>query len=382
METKQTLDQIIKELEEDNAKKQNFNLFRYMFNWHNERYLHSSFICMMISMNKDYLHFLLEEIFERSGSKNRECKKFFENGDCKIYPNKDDHSEKHNIDILIMSPDKTKAIIIENKTFAEDRFVGDEHQLISYGKALKKEPPQCKTIFYVYLTPRKYDPKNIEDFKGKILITVAYDNHIKSWIQKCFEKETDCFKKEVMRQYKEMLDLSLNNVDRTMMLKEIIGENLQEFEDIRNKLENKDVLKEEMKNVKWHIIYDFFQVLFEKMDKIEKLELSIDHRELQKSIDKVNQRSRAKLVFNFTYDKHSLYICNDIKGFTVGKCCNNKEYEILNKDKIVFTKLPDKDKDIQKLTEKKILELANKEKTEKVVNELIQGLDTYLCKFK
>ncbi|WP_276966279.1 PD-(D/E)XK nuclease family protein [Bacteroides graminisolvens] len=370
MQTKQTLDQIIKELEEDNAKKQNFNLFRYMFNWHNERYLHSSFICMMISMNKDYLHFLLEEIFERSGSKNRECKKFFENGDCEIYPNKDDHSEKHNIDILIMSPDKTKAIIIENKTFAEDRFVGDEHQLISYGKALKKENPQCETIFYVYLTPRKYDPKNIEDFKGKILITVAYDNHITSWIQKCFEKETDCFKKEVMRQYKEMLDLSLNNVDRTMMLKEIIGENLQEFEDIRNKLEDKNVLKEEMKNVKWHIIYDFFQILFEKMDKMEKLELTVDHRELQKSIDKVSQGSGTRLVFNFTYNENSLYICNDSKGFTVGECCNNKKHEILN------------DMILSQLDEKNMLELANKEKTEKVVNELIQGLNTYLCKFK
>lgn len=369
METKQTLDQIIKELEEDNAKKQNFNLFRYMFNWHNERYLHSSFICMMISMNKDYLHFLLEEIFERSGSENRECKKFFENGDCEIYPNKDDHSEKHNIDILIMSPDKTKAIIIENKTLAEDRFINGKHQLISYGEALKENTIQCET-YHVYITPRKYDPKNIEDFKGKILITVAYDNHIKSWIQKCFEKETDCFKKEVMRQYKEMLDLSLNNVDRTMMLKEIIGENLQEFEDIRNKSENTDLLDEEMKNVKWHIIYDFFQVLFEKMDKKENLELSIDHRELQKSIDKVSQGSGTRLVFNFTYNEHLLYLCNDSKGFTVGECCNNKDYKPLN------------DMILSQLDEKNMLELANKEKTEKVVNELIQGLNTYLCKFK
>ena len=371
METKQTLDQIIKELEEDNAKKQNFNLFRYMFNWHNERYLHSSFICMMISMNKDYLHFLLEEIFERSGSKNREYKKFFENGDCKIYPNKDDHSEKHNIDILIMSPDKTKAIIIENKTLAEDRLINGKHQLISYGKALKEDTTQCKTIYYVYITPRKYDPKNIEEFKGKILITVAYDNHIKSWIQKCFEKETDCFKKEVMRQYKEMLDISLNDVDRTIKLKEIIGKNLQEFEDLRKTSDNKNVLDEEMKNVRWHIIYDFFQILFKKIeDKKENLKLTVDHREFQKSIDKVSQGIRAKLVFNFTYKEHSLYICNDMKGFTVGECCNNRGYEPLN------------DMIISQLDEKNMLELTNKEKTEKVVNELIQGLDTYLCKFK
>lgn len=370
METKQTLDQIIKELEEDNAKKQNFNLFRYMFNWHNERYLHSSFICMMISMNKDYLHFLLEEIFERSGSKNSECKKFFENGDCEIYPNKDDHSEKHNIDILIMSPDKTKAIIIENKTLAEDRLINGKHQLISYGETLKKENPQCKTIFYVYITPRKYDPENIKEFKGLNLITIAYDIHIKSWIQKCFEKETDSFKKEVMRQYKEMLDISLNDVDRTIKLKEIIGENLQKSEDLRKKIENTDVLKKEMKNVRWHIIYDFFQVLFDEMDKIENLELTVDHREFQKSIDKVSQGIRAKLVFNFTYKEHSLYICNDMKGFTVGECCNNRGYEPLN------------DMIISQLDEKNMLELTNKEKTEKVVNELIQGLDTYLCKFK
>lgn len=47
------------------VKPQGFNLFCSMFNWHNERYLHSSFIGMMLSMKREFLVSFLEELTGR-----------------------------------------------------------------------------------------------------------------------------------------------------------------------------------------------------------------------------------------------------------------------------------------------------------------------------
>lgn len=43
-------------------KKNGFNLFMSMFNWYNEKYLHSSFISMMLSLDERYLKLFIEEI--------------------------------------------------------------------------------------------------------------------------------------------------------------------------------------------------------------------------------------------------------------------------------------------------------------------------------
>lgn len=43
-------------------KKKGFNLFMSMFNWYNEKYLHSSFISMMLSLDERYLKLFIEEI--------------------------------------------------------------------------------------------------------------------------------------------------------------------------------------------------------------------------------------------------------------------------------------------------------------------------------
>lgn len=44
------------------GKKNGFNLFMSMFNWYNEKYLHSSFISMMLSLDERYLKLFIEEI--------------------------------------------------------------------------------------------------------------------------------------------------------------------------------------------------------------------------------------------------------------------------------------------------------------------------------
>lgn len=51
-------------------------------------------------------------------------------------PKYNDHAEKLNIDILITSKTTNKVIIIENKTFAKDRIVDGNPQLLGYGKKI------------------------------------------------------------------------------------------------------------------------------------------------------------------------------------------------------------------------------------------------------
>ena len=46
-------------------KNTDFNLFRAMFNWHNEKFLHSSFIAMLLSMRKEYLKSIVSKIILR-----------------------------------------------------------------------------------------------------------------------------------------------------------------------------------------------------------------------------------------------------------------------------------------------------------------------------
>lgn len=54
-------------------KKNGFNLFLSMFNWYNEKYLHSSFISMMLSLDERYLKLFIEEIKKNDDKGNFLC---------------------------------------------------------------------------------------------------------------------------------------------------------------------------------------------------------------------------------------------------------------------------------------------------------------------
>lgn len=165
-------------------KKNGFNLFMSMFNWYNEKYLHSSFISMMLSLDERYLKLFIEEI-KKNDDKGNFCVEDF----CKydVFPNKNDHAEKLNIDILITSKTTNKVIIIENKTFAKDRIVDGNPQLLGYGKKIIESAKfenirDEKDIYYVYLSLRGVFPSEKEEFKDKNLITISYDKNIRNRI--------------------------------------------------------------------------------------------------------------------------------------------------------------------------------------------------------
>ena len=102
-------------------KNTDFNLFRAMFNWHNEKFLHSSFIAMLLSMRKEYLKCFLERMFHNITMKDslqgQSCEALidiFLTGDYRVYPNEAEHREIHQIDMSIWSPNGEYVIIIEN----------------------------------------------------------------------------------------------------------------------------------------------------------------------------------------------------------------------------------------------------------------------------
>lgn len=84
------------------VKPQGFNLFCSMFNWHNERYLHSSFIGMMLSMKREFFVSFLEELHRAdTGFFKDEDLAYFKGCACEIHPNMGEHGEWRNIDIPI-----------------------------------------------------------------------------------------------------------------------------------------------------------------------------------------------------------------------------------------------------------------------------------------
>lgn len=195
-----------------------------MFNWHNERYLHSSFIGMMLSMKREFLVSFLEELHQAdAGVFKDEDLAYFKECACEIYPNKDEHGEWKNIDILIQTTDKKRAVVIENKMLANDRMVNGKHQLEMYMERVRKDG--AERVIGVYLTPRRYQPDFAELWTEQNRMTLGYDMAIKHWVENCRNLEVDGFKREMIRQYGELLDVALNDPQVALEFREAIAAN-------------------------------------------------------------------------------------------------------------------------------------------------------------
>lgn len=344
-------------------KKKGFNLFMSMFNWYNEKYLHSSFISMMLSLDERYLKLFIEEI-KKNDDKGNFCVEDF--CKCDVFPNRNDHAEKLNIDILITSKTTNKVIIIENKTFAKDRIVDGNPQLLGYGKKIIESAEfenirDEKNIYYVYLSLRGVFPSEKEEFKDKNLITISYDVNIRNWIKACIELETDDFKKSLMQQYLDMIYFALPDVKDILDLKRLVAGNLDELFRMYISKENKSVddFKDAMKHVMWHTIDDFITDLINKMKCIEGItfnipisngEYQINKTDLHQKITRMSHIHTGKADVQFNYKGESYNICFSSKGIELsivgGKSkmiddlsginfCNfecRKTFDMINKD--------------------------------------------------
>ncbi|WP_302024222.1 PD-(D/E)XK nuclease family protein [uncultured Prevotella sp.] len=364
-------------------KKNGFNLFLSMFNWYNEKYLHSSFISMMLSLDERYLKLFIEEI-KKNDDKGNFCVEDF--CKCDVFPNINDHAEKLNIDILITSKTTNKVIIIENKTFAKDRIVDGNPQLLGYGKKIIesaefKNIRDEKDIYYVYLSLRGVFPSEKEEFKDKNLITISYDVNIRNWIKKCSGLETDGFKKSLMQQYLDMIDFALPDIKDILYLKRLVAGNLDELFRMYTSNENKDAsFKDAMKHVMWHTIDDFITDLINKMKCIEGItfnipvsngEYQINKTDLHQKITRMAHIHTGKADVQFNYKGESYNICFSSKGIELsivgGKSkmiddlsginfCNfecRETFDMINKDEanIEIEKVIDKIKSKLNITE-------------------------------
>lgn len=365
------------------GKKNGFNLFMSMFNWYNEKYLHSSFISMMLSLDERYLKLFIEEI-KKNDDKGNFCVEDF--CKCDVFPNRNDHAEKLNIDILITSKTTNKVIIIENKTFAKDRIVDGNPQLLGYGKKIIKSAEfknirDEKNIYYVYLSLRGVFPSEKEEFKDKNLITISYDKNIRNWIKKCSGLETDGFKKSLMQQYLDMIDFALPDIKDILYLKRLVAGNLDELFRMYTSNENKDAsFKDAMKHVMWHTIDDFITDLINKMKCIEGItfnipvsngEYQINKTDLHQKITRMAHIHTGKADVQFNYKGESYNICFSSKGIELsidgGKAkmiddlsginfCNfecRETFDMINKDEanIEIEKVIDKIKSKLNITE-------------------------------
>ena len=364
-------------------KKNGFNLFLSMFNWYNEKYLHSSFISMMLSLDERYLKLFIEEI-KKNDDKGNFCVEDF--CKCDVFPNINDHAEKLNIDILITSKTTNKVIIIENKTFAKDRIVDGNPQLLGYGKKIIESAEfenirDEKDIYYVYLSLRGVFPSEKEEFKDKNLITISYDVNIRNWIKKCSGLETDGFKKSLMQQYLDMIDFALPDIKYILYLKRLVAGNLEELFRMYTSNENKDAsFKDAMKHVMWHTIDDFITDLINKMKCIEGItfnipisngEYQINKTDLHQKITRMAHNQIGKADVQFNYKGESYNICFSSKGIELSiddekskeidylsgiNFCNFKcreTFDMINKDEanIEIEKVIDKIKSKLNITE-------------------------------
>lgn len=366
------------------GKKNGFNLFMSMFNWYNEKYLHSSFISMMLSLDERYLKLFIEEI-KKNDDKGNFCVEDF--CKCVVFPNINDHAEKLNIDILITSKTTNKVIIIENKTFAKDRIVDGNPQLLGYGKKIIKSAEfknirDEKDIYYVYLSLRGVFPSEKEEFKDKNLITISYDKNIRNWIKACSGLETDDFKRSLMQQYLDMIDFALPAVKDILDLKRLVAGNLDIAFHRYTSKENKSVddFKDAMKHVMWHTIDDFITDLINKMKCIEGItfnipisngEYQINKTDLHQKITRMAHNHTGKADVPFNYKGESYNICFSSKGIELSiddekskeidylsgiNFCNFKcreTFDMINKDEanIEIEKVIDKLKSKLNITE-------------------------------
>lgn len=341
-----------------------FNLFCSMFNWHNERYLHSSFIGMMLSMKREFLVSFLEELHRADeGVFTDEDLAYFEGCACEVHPNMNDHREWNNIDLLIRTADGKRAVVIENKMLANDRMVDDMHQLEAYMCRVQKD--NAERVIGVYLSPRRYLPDFGARGTERNLMTLGYDTSIKQWVEACLKQETDGFKREMIRQYGELLDVALNDPQTAIAFREVVAANREAAYELYCRKDADRDFMEAMEHVKWHTLYDVLNGVFDGLKGLEGVEWNVENdREMQKDVDRVarTDRSTSLLVYDFYFKKERWYICNDAKGFTMERCGNNANYTTLEGT------------DIRSFKQPGAFRLVNRECREGLVKELMKEI--------
>ena len=207
----------ISEKYKENKLSNRFNIFTTMFNGGEEVTLHSKFLYELLRNTENsevYLKLFLENLEES-----------IELNDYEIY------REYRNIDLLIRT--KEKAIIIENKIYADDQ----PKQLYRYYEIMKEEGIKPENISCYYLTLDGKKPSNdslngLEVGKDVQLISYAFD--INNWLEQCIKESVYIPSlREIIIQYKKLIfELTGQNEEgkSVMEIKKEIMKSKENFE--------------------------------------------------------------------------------------------------------------------------------------------------------
>jgi hypothetical protein len=290
-----------------------FNVIEVLRNIYDEVNLHSRFICSLIDKPNDIAIKLLDELILIMNVKE------FDASECQVL------REFRNIDILIKN--NSKAIIIENKIYAEDQ----PKQLERYYEVLIEEGYSDSQIEIFYLTLDAKEPSN--QSLGKLdldrINLISYEKHIDSWIQKCIEY-TAVFPsyRESLVQYLSVVK-NLTGKSEDDLMKEITDEIASSIENMKSA----KLISEGFELVKPKVQLKFWQRLEEKLcAKGYKFEDEL--RYSKNKVEDYYQKTKRNKYYGLLSkihdidEEHSLYLYIEIDhniywGYTVA----NKGFE-------------------------------------------------------
>ena len=151
-----------------------FNVFSVLRSANDEVNLHSRFLHALLNYQKpgEEVRENLKDFLEHVGIKG------FEERGATV------ERERDNIDILITTADKKKAVVIENKIWAMDQ----PEQLQKYHKKLKNQG--YSDIYLLYLTPYGREPSK-ESVGDLPYETPSYRDHLPPWLKRCQKRAYD-----------------------------------------------------------------------------------------------------------------------------------------------------------------------------------------------
>ena len=274
-----------------NSKKEDFNIFSILRNEYDEVNLHFKFIVELLK-NKNYGKKFIEIFLEKL-----EIQVFnYEN----VYVFSE-YSKGINgrIDILLefSKGKEKKAIIIENKIYAEDQI----GQLNRYYYSMINKNYSNDELEIVYLTldgsePDEESTKGLSKEAKEKIVIISYKENIIGWIDNCIKEVAEVpIMRETLIQYKSLLKKITGKEDKKM-IKEIEKLVLSNNEYLKMIYKIDYTL---LREIKIDLQFKFWEKLEEKLNEIAikkkmKLENRLEYPNLHYSIDLIKNYSKKK----------------------------------------------------------------------------------------
>ena len=308
MDNINNLFQIVEKLKEEysNLSKTNidFNIFRVLRQESDEVNLHSKFIIELLSNIPFY-----SEKFRKLFLKNIGLDENYFKDNVRV------KREYKNIDILLT--EKDRAVIIENKIYAEDQG----EQLARYYDIMKNNSNEVK-VFYLTLEGRDPSKQSLGKklcFEGSYeenkesIKNLSYKNNIANWIEECIKESEDVpVIRETLIQYLEVVNRLTGKTGNKDYHNSIANELLSSEKNIRLANDIKNGLEIAINNIK----LQFWTELEEKI-KGDKIFKTIDGKY---SVEENEKYTKEKIEDNKK---------NYGLSYSLGKKTGNEDYELL-----------------------------------------------------